>query len=349
MKTRALGASGLQLSVLGMGCWQYGGGSYWGEQSQKDVDLVVHRALDMGINYFDTAEVYNEGKSEISLGIALKGRREQAIIGSKISTAHARPEEIKRHCEASLTRMQTDYIDMYMLHWPLTAVSVKHFSDDEALIANLPSVSEVFDGLNMLKQEGKIRHIGISNHGLKQMDEVLATGVSVAANELAYSLFSRAIEAEVIPYCAQHQIGVIGYMPLQQGLLTGKFASLDEVRPMQARSRHFHHSRGHGTRHGEEGAEAEMNAALLELAAVAKELGVSMGTLSLAWAIANEHICSTIVGSRNLEQLEMNAGGAAYELSADAVSHLNRLTAPVLAKLGNNPDYYENRNGSRVV
>jgi myo-inositol catabolism protein IolS len=349
MRRRTLGASDLQLSVLGMGCWQYGGGSYWGEQSQKDVDAVVHGALDMGINYFDTAEVYNEGNSETSLGVALKGRRSEAVIGSKISTANARPEHVKRHCEASLRRLQTDYIDVYMLHWPLTPLAVKHYTEDPELIANLPSVAEVFEALNLLKQEGKIRHIGISNHGVKQMEEVRATGVPVETNELAYNLLSRAIEDGIIPYCAQHQIGIIGYMPLLQGLLTGKFASLDEIRPLQARSRHFHHSRGQGSRHGEEGAEHEIYTALRQIEAVAKQLGVSVGTLSLAWAIANEHICSTIVGSRNLEQLVMNSKGAAYELGSDVLKHLHAITEPVWMKLGSNPDYYENRNNSRVT
>lgn len=345
---RNLGSSGLKVSVLGMGCWQYGGGKYWGDQNQNDVDEVVHKALDMGINYFDTAEVYNDGESERSLGSALKGRRHEAVIGSKISTSNVHKARLKTHCEDSLRRLQTDYIDVYMLHWPVNPISVKHFTTDPALIAVPPSVEDVFETLLELKRDGKIRHIGISNHGVLQMREVLQTGAVVAANELAYSLLSRAIETEVLPYCKEQGIGIIGYMPLQQGLLSGKYTSLDELKPMQARSRHFHYSRGEGTRHGEEGAEAEVTEALRQIRELAVELDIQMTVLSLAWAIANEGISTTIVGSRNVQQLEMNIQAAEYQITPDVVERLNRITNPVLHKLGTNPDYYENRQNSRI-
>ncbi|TDF91211.1 aldo/keto reductase [Paenibacillus piri] len=350
MKKRALGASGIEVGVLGMGCWQFGGGkgSYWGEQSQSDVDEVVHKALDAGMNYFDTAEVYNDGDSEIALGIALKGRRHQAVIGSKISTSNTRSSVLRAHCEASLKRLQTDYIDLYMLHWPLSPLAVKHFTKDAGLIENPPQVPEVFDTLHALQKEGKIRHIGLSNHGVMQMKEVQATGVPVVANELAYNLLSRAIEASILPYCVESKVGIIGYMPLLQGLLTGKYATIDELGPMQSRTRHFHHSRGEGTRHGEEGAEAEIHRALREIRQLADELGVHMAVLSLAWAAANEAVSTTIVGSRNIAQLDLNIQGAVYELSLDILTRLNEMTEPVLHKLGDNPDYYENRFNSRT-
>jgi myo-inositol catabolism protein IolS len=347
MKKRRLGNSDLDVSILGVGCFQFGGGSYWGPQDLKDVEEVVHRALDTGINYFDTAEVYNEGESERALGIALKGRRDQAIIGSKVTTANIEPAKLRAHCEGSLKRLGTDYLDLYMLHWPLNALSVKHYSSDEQIIANLPSVQEVFNTLQDLKKEGKIRHIGISNHGIKQMDEVRATHVPVVANELAYNLLSRAIEAELIPYCDKNQIGVIAYMPLQQGLLTGKYSSLDEVRPMLARTRHFHHSRT-DSRHGEAGAERETFQAIQDINAIAAELHVSPSVLSLAWVMANEHIPTTIVGSRNLTHLHSNVEGASLQLDDKTIAKLNDVTEQLRLILGNNPDYWENRNDSRI-
>lgn len=348
MKVRTLGATDLKLGVLGMGCWQYGGGAYWGDQSQKDVDEVVHKALDIGINYFDTAEIYNDGESEISLGIALKGRRHEAVIGSKINTANARPDLLRKGCEASLKRLQTDYIDLYMLHWPISPLAIRHFTTNPGLIASPPTVEEVFYTLRELQKEGKIRHIGISNHGVAQMEEVRATGVKAAANELPYNLISRAIEETILPYCQKHQMGVIGYMPLQQGVLTGKYADLADVKPMQARSRHFHHSRGQGTRHGEVGAEAEINNVLKEVQTIARELDLHMIVLCLAWAITNSAIATTIVGSRNVEQLELNAQAGSVELSRDVMVRLNRVSEPVLRKLGPSPDYYENRNHNRI-
>ncbi|MDQ1909693.1 aldo/keto reductase [Paenibacillus sp. GD4] len=348
MKVRRLGTSELQLSVLGMGCWQYGGGDYWGAQSQKDVDEVVHHALDRGINYFDTAEVYNNGESEISLGISLKGRRHEAVIGSKINTANARPDLLREGCEASLKRLQTDYIDLYMLHWPISPLSIKHFSSSSDLIQSPPTVEEVFFTLQELQREGKIRYIGISNHGVEQMMEVQATGVEVVSNELPYNLISRAIEETILPYCVNQGIGVIGYMPLQQGVLTGEHNELSSVKPMQARSRHFHHSRGTGSRHGEEGAEVEIHQVLNEVRMIAAELNVTMSALCLAWAVANRGITTTIVGSRNAAQLELNAAAASLKLERDVMDRLNRISEPVLAKLGSSPDYYENRFHNRI-
>jgi myo-inositol catabolism protein IolS len=347
VEKRPLGSSELWVSALGMGCWQYGGGSYWGDQSQADVNEVVHGALDMGINYFDTAESYNKGESERSLGAALKGRRHQAIIGSKIRPAHTQAAVLRDHCEGSLKRMQTDYIDLYMLHWPLNLHSVKQRTDTNPSEA-LPDAYDVFETLQRLQREGKIRYIGISNHGILQMKEIQETGFPVVANELPYNLLSRAIEQTILPFCMEQEMGVIGYMPLLQGVLTGKYASLEEIPPRHARSRHFHHSRGEGTRHGEEGAEVEVRAALKHIASLAAELGITSLELSLAWAAATPGISSLIVGSRNRQQLEMNYRGAAYPLISDTVRRLNELTEPVLRKLGPSPDYYEDHNYSRI-
>lgn len=348
MEKRKLGASDLDVSVLGLGCWQFGGGNYWGAQDQSDVNLVVHRAMELGVNYFDTAEAYNNGESESSLGVALKGRRDKAVIGSKISPDHMYPVMIRERCEASLQRMQTDYIDLYMVHWPISGHAIAHYTKDPQLIAQPPDIREAFGELAKLQHENKIRHIGVSNHGIQQMKELQVLELPFVANELAYNLFSRAIEDSILPYCLSHSIGVIGYMPLQQGLLTGKYDNLDMIPSLQARSRHFHKSRGEGTRHGEEGAEMEINQALKEMKQLAKELNVHRIVLSLAWIIANQGIASTIVGSRDEKQLELNLQGAQYALKPEVIAKLNEITIPVWKRLGSNPDYYENRNNSRV-
>lgn len=348
METRRLGSSDLHLSVLGMGCWQYGGGKYWGAQRQKDVDETVAQAIDLGINYFDTAEVYNDGESERSLGAALKGKRDKAIVGSKISPSNASPDKLRLHCEMSLRRLGMDYIDLYMIHWPVERHAIAHFTDDKAVLDHPPALADVFDALHRLRQEGKVRQIGISNHGIEQMEEVKRAGGTFVANEMAYSLLSRAIEDRILPYCVKNEVGVLGYMALQQGLLSGKYARADEVKPMQARSRHFHRQRGEGTRHGEEGAEEEAFRAIAEIRKLADELGVHMTSLSLAWAIANPGITSVLVGSRDRAQLLQNAQALTTVLEPQTMRELNRITRPVLDKLGDNPDYYEHRNNSRI-
>lgn len=348
MEQRRLGRSDLQVGVFGLGCWQFGGGAYWGGQDQKDVDEVVSMALDQGVNYFDTAEMYNDGESERSLGIALQGRRQRALIGTKISPSNTQPSVLRKHCEASLKRLQTDYIDVYMLHWAVNPVSVAHYTGNPEDAGNAPTVQELFETLMSLQKEGKIRHIGISNHGVEQMKEAQSTGAPITANEMMYNLLCRGIEQEVLPYCAQEGIGVIGYMGLMQGILSGRYRSLDEIPPLRTRTRHFHHSCGEGTRHGEEGAEAEVIRALAGVRQLAGELGVSMGKLSLAWAFHNPGIATTICGSRNGRQLQENIEAAQYKLTPDVVEQLNGITAPVLRKLGSNPDYWEHPQNSRI-
>ena len=168
MEKRECGKSGIEISVFGIGCWSYGGGDYWGPQAQKDVDAVAQAALDSGINFFDTAEGYNSGRSEEALGIALKGRRHEVIIGTKFGMRRADPVVLREKCETSLRRLQTDYIDIYMVHWPIPEGPVE----------------EVFSTLKALQLEGKIRSIGVSNFGVQQLSEALETGVRLEVNEL---------------------------------------------------------------------------------------------------------------------------------------------------------------------
>ena len=120
MQARSCGKSDLVLSVLGLGCWSFGGGAYWGRCDQADADAVVRRAVELGITYFDVAEAYNNGRSEESLGIALKGvPREKVLIGSKVSPSHCYANTLPAYCDASLRRLGLDYLDLYMIHWPI--------------------------------------------------------------------------------------------------------------------------------------------------------------------------------------------------------------------------------------
>ena len=244
MNYRRMGNSSIELSVIGMGCWAYGGGQYWGQQAQSDVNEVVKAAIDQGINYFDTAEMYNAGASEESVGIALKEYRDKVIIGTKISPSNCTPALIREHLNASLKRLQTDYVDIYMLHWPIEPHSIEHFTQQKDVINNPPSVEQAFETLQALQSEGKIRYIGVSNHGVAQMREILDTKAVLAVNEMPYNLFCRAIETDIIPFNQQNGIGIIGYMALLQGILAGIYSKPEDVPPPQAHSRHFKQERG---------------------------------------------------------------------------------------------------------
>lgn len=331
MERRPIADTGIEMSVLGIGCWSYGGGDYWGPQSQEDVNRVVHAALDRGINYFDSAEGYNSGRSEEALGVALKGRRTEAVIGTKVSPSNTQPEVLRQHCDASLQRLQTDCIDVYMVHWPIT----QH------------SVEDAFVTLAALRDEGKIRSVSVSNFGVEQFTEVLATGVVPEVNQLCYSLIARAIEVEILPLCQKHGTGILGYMPLQQGLLTGKYQTAEDVPLNRARTRHFRGDRAE-SRHGGPGAEEETFEAIAGIRQVADELGIAMGQLSLAWAIAKPGITSILAGTRNLDQLDDNIQAASLQLPSEVIARLDALTQPLLGKLGANADYYQGVERGRI-
>ncbi|MDR2472633.1 MAG: aldo/keto reductase [Tannerella sp.] len=347
MKKKQLGKSDIYVTAMTVGCWTFGGGEYWGEQPQRDVNEVVNVALDMGVNTFDTAEVYNNGASETSLGKALKGRRNEAVVISKISPSNC--HNVREHCIASLRRLGTDYLDVYMLHWPINKLSVEHFTADSSLITAPPTVEEAFTQLEALKREGLIRSVGISNFGVKQMTEVLTAGIHPDVNEITYNIVSRAIEAEIAPFCMTHNISIIGSMGLMQGLLTGKYKTPADVPPHQAHSRHFAQDSGKGTsRHNEAGAEKEIFETVDALRNISSEQHLSISQLAIAWMLKKPFIASALVGSRNINQLKTNIEACTAEISDATEALIDRLSQPVLDILGNNPDYYEHSSKSRI-
>jgi aryl-alcohol dehydrogenase-like predicted oxidoreductase len=331
-----------------MGCWAYGGGDYWGEQSQQDVNVVVEAALDRGINFFDTAEMYNNGESERSLGKALGSRRKQAVICSKISPPNA--AKVREHLIASLRRLGTDYLDIYMLHWPITPLSLQHFTQDREKLACPPTIEEAYHQLEELKKEGLIRSIGMSNFGVKQMAEVVtAAGVQVDVNEMPYNVVSRAIETEIVPFCIKNDIALVASMGLQQGLLTGIYHSPEDVPPNQAHSRHFNQNRGkEASRHGEEGAEEELFRVVDFLKELSSKTGYSPAALAIAWILNKPFIAAALVGSRNLAELTANISAGDIRLDQVIMDSIDEKSLPVLNKLGDSPDYYEHRKKSRI-
>jgi aryl-alcohol dehydrogenase-like predicted oxidoreductase len=347
IQLRQCGKYDLELPILGMGCWAYGGGEYWGAQSQKDVDEVVHFAVDNGCNFFDTAEAYNGGASEASLGLALQGiPRDRVVIGTKISPSNTRPDKLKEHFDASLRRLRTDYVDLYMVHWPITPHSIKHFTTES--IAT-PNVQDAFDTLVRLRKAGKIRYIGVSNFGPAKLDEAIGTGAEIAINELPYSLLTRAIELQMLPKCRALGVGVLGYMSLLQGVLADIYPTLDDVPVWQRRTRHFDSRRTAHSRHSLPGAEPETNAALASIRGIARKYGTTMPELALKWAMAGPGITCSLCGSRNVQELQKNIKAAQEPLPPEIIEDLNAATQPLLEKLGPSFDYYESPANDRTV
>jgi aryl-alcohol dehydrogenase-like predicted oxidoreductase len=347
---RACGTSGLHLSVIGLGCWSFGGGQYWGPQDQGDVNAVVRTAVDCGINYFDTAEAYNDGRSEAALGIALQGlKRDEVVIGSKITPANCYPGQIEAHCEASLKRLKTDYLDVYMLHWPIHPHSIRHYTKDPVILANPPSAAETFAVLEKLRQTGKIRHVGISNFSRTRIDADIPANVAIAVNQLPYNLLCRAIEFDAAACCEQKGIGIISYMTLLQGVLADAYPDLVGVPEMRRRTRHFDSAGAASCRHGEPGFEAETIAALAAIREIAAQAGLTMADLATRWTVANRHISCALIGARNVKQLMANVQAVQEPLDAALIERLNEATRTLRDRMGNHFDYYESAANDRTL
>ncbi len=182
--------------------------------------------------------------------------------------------------------------------------------------------------------------IGVSNFGVRQLQEAAATGARVEVNQLCYNLLSRSIELELMPLCSSLGVGILTYSPLMQGLLTGRFSSADEMPAARTRTRHFRGERT-GSRHGEAGVEAEVFAAVDQIRVIAQELTVPMAQVAIAWILSKPAITSVIVGARDSRQLAENIAGASLYLPPDKVAQLDQITEPLLLKLGPSLDYYQ--------
>ena len=322
MKRRQLGSASLQVSPIGLGFWGIVGGDYWGHQEESDTINTVHSALDVGINFFDTAEGYGDGYSEEMLGRALKKRRGEAIIATKVSRNNLAPDDIRAACERSLKRLDTDYIDLYQVHWPNHSLS---FEDSmETLLA--------------LQSEGKIRVIGVSNFGRLDMPEMLQYG-RYEANQLPYSLLWRAIEFDIQPQCVQENISILPYSPLNQGLLTGKYRNADEMPFSRTRTRHFRGDRLN-SRHGTPGFEKETFEAVDAIRQICADIEAPMVHVALAWLLHKPGVASVLAGARNPAQIESNRQAGSLSLSDETMQRLDAATNDLKQKFGHQPDMW---------
>jgi len=300
----------LQLSVIGFGAWALGGGDYafgWGPQDDDESVSAIHRSLDRGVNWIDTAAIYGLGRSEEVVGRALKGIRQEVLIATKCSLIWddqgnisncLKRDSILQEVEDSLRRLQTDYIDIYQIHWA---------SPPEDL-------SEGWETLVELVKAGKIRYPAVSNFSVEQLEQVGAIH-PVASLQPPYNMFRRDVEAEILPYCRTQEIGVVAYSPMQNGLLTGKFteeraASLPES-DFRSRSPHF-----------------VMPQLAINLATVAKfskvadESGTTPAQLALAWVLRRPEVTSAITGTRKASQIDETAQAAEWRLDESVIDEI---------------------------
>ena len=327
MQYRTLGSSGLKLSVIGLGTWAIGGGDWkfgWGDQDeQESIDTIV-RAVELGINWIDTAAIYGEGRSEIMVAKALQQipRETRPLIATKCGRVALgngeigkclRRDSVIAECEASLKRLQTDCIDLYQLHWP---------EPDE-------EIEEGWQTLVDLKVKGKVRHIGVSNHSVSQMQRLQVIH-PVASLQPPYSMIAREIESEILPFCGQQNIGVICYSPMGKGLLTGAFSAV-RVAGLSAKD---HRSRDPRF----QSPQLEINLEFVAgLGRIAAGLGWTLPELSIAWVLRRPELTSAIVGSRRPDQIAetVNAGDRVLDsVSIAAVESAIQKRDAALTRLG---------------
>jgi len=329
MKTCKLGQTDITVSVVALGCWAFAGGRVWGPQDEAESIATVRAALDAGVNFFDTAEGYGDGASEAVLGRALAGRRHEAVIATKVSRSHLSGDEVREACERSLRRLQTDTIDLYQVHWPSRTVPL----------------DETMEALEKLREQGKVRAVGVCNSGVGDLSDLLKVG-RTETNQLPYSLLWRAVEYQIRQKCVDERIGILCYSPLAQGLLTGKFGSPDEVPAGRARTRHFSKARPQ-VRHGEAGCEAETFAAIGKIRAMCDEMHRPMAQVALAWLLHQPGVTAVIAGARRPDQIRQTAQAADLELSPETLGELTGATEPLKRILGPNPDMWQSESRLR--
>ena len=312
MKKRKLGSSDLEITRVGMGTWAIGGPDWefgWGPQDDQDSVAAIHRALDLGINWVDTAAAYGLGRSEEVVGKALRGRREKVILATKCSLTWAPGERAIRHnlkavsvraeIEASLRRLATDYIDLYQIHWPNPE----------------PEIEEGWGEIARAVKAGKIRFAGVSNFSVAQMKRI-AKIHPIASLQPPYSMLRRDVEPEILPFCKANGIGVICYSPMQMGILSGRFT------PERAAALPGNDQRSKRADYTEPVLSANLD--LVEkLRPIAA--GRSVGELAIAWVLRRPEVTAAIVGARRPSQIEELATASEWELSPADVRRIDSL------------------------
>eukprot|EP00040_Diaphanoeca_grandis_P003744 m.25755 g.25755 ORF g.25755 m.25755 type:complete len:377 (-) comp15161_c0_seq1:218-1348(-) len=368
MEYRTLGRGGPKVSVIAMGCFAFGGdrktGSHlgsqftalhngvWGDQDDKDTFATVKAALDAGITMFDTAEMYGDGYSEEVTGRALKASgyaRDKYVVATKVSESNLEPKLLREHLNASLKRLDMDYIDIYQVHWHSRAALKSDVYPERPLAAEVP-LEDTFKELAKMKEEGLIKHIAVCNFGVSDITKVLEIGVPIISNQLSYGLLWRGLEFEVAEICEENGISIMPWGPLQQGLLCGKFTTADDVPPGRARNRLFSNKRTQ-QRHGEPGMEEDMFVAVNKIREIAKTVDDSangMTNVALAWVMARPNVATVLMGARNAAQLQSNLSCLKLTLSPSVIKELDDVTEVVKSKLGLNLDPYENSENSRI-
>ena len=314
MQTRQLGQSDLQITPILMGTWQ-AGKKMWAGVEDEETTKAIRTAYESGITTIDTAIVYGGGHSERIVAKALSDVRDKVIYASKVFANRLKYDKLIASCEESLSNLNTDYIDLYQIHWPSGS-----FNSEVVLI------SESMEALNKLKEQGKIRAIGVSNFSGEQLAEASQYG-RIDSLQPPYSLFWRQVEKDAMPYCIENNISILAYSSLAQGILTGKFGDNPQFAEGDHRADHRLFKPDNYQR---------VQKALSELKPIAQEHNCTLAQLALAWLIAQPQT-NAIAGARNSQQVTDNAQAANISLSESDIKKIDQIGRQVTDRLDNNP------------
>lgn len=326
MKKSELKTSGIMVSELALGTWAYSGANVWGASDNKAAMETIHYALEHGVNLIDTADRYGDGKSEEVVGEALKGRRSKAVLATKVYTDKLRHDDVITCCEASLKRLQTDYIDLYQIHWPNPDIPIE----------------ETFSAFEDLKKAGKIRIAGVCNAGKACVASL--TGYETAMNQLPYSLIWRVAEKAIIPASLEAGIPVCAYSPLAQGLLTGKYKSIEDV-PLGRRETRFYRSGQTPCRHSDPGFEDEIFVFLGVLMDFCEKNHLAPSEVAMNFLKRRPFVQSVLVGARTVKQLEENISAYEKEIPAELMVEIEGASDHLKAVMGENADMWQGDGG----
>jgi aryl-alcohol dehydrogenase-like predicted oxidoreductase len=326
LPTRTLGKSSLTLTPIGLGAWAIGGEWRfgWGPQDDTESIATIRRAVELGLNWIDTAAIYGLGHSEEVVGRALREvpHTQRPYVFTKCSLVWDREnnvshrlaaQSIREEVEASLRRLETERIDLYQIHWPVWPASPQGH--------NPGSIEEAWTTLARLRDEGKVAFIGVSNFDVGQLKRILR--IETPTNlQPPYSMLRPEIEREVLPFCLEHNIGVIPYSPMQSGLLSGKMTRerIASLPPGDWRR---------NNRFYQEPLLSRAFAVVEQLKKIGARHGRSAGEVAIAWTFRHPAITATIVGSRNPGQIEELIGAATFRLSREEIDELEAALAAV--------------------
>ena len=309
-----LGTSGIRLSSVIMGTWQAGKEMWAGIEDAISV-RAIQAAVDAGITTFDTAEVYGKGHSERVLGQALDGMRSRVVIATKVFAHHLKYDKVIAACHRSLRNLRSDVIDLYQIHWPAGAHGSR----------KVP-IEETMEALVQLQTDGKIRAIGVSNFSKAQLTEAMRYA-RIDSLQPPYSLFWRQFESDAQSYCLDHQVTVLAYSPLAQGLLTGKFSAGHQF----AEGDHRVQNKLFKGDHFERALHA-----LELLKAIAEDRKITMAQLALAWVQSQPMTCA-IAGARSQVQVKENAEAMRISLNRNELERMDAISRIVTDHLDDNP------------